>query len=250
MGTCIQKITNLSSIHIFIYMVLSLFQTFVILTPLSIFLLVYGEITIKLIFGCIDFKDNITTSYDINILEKLKQFLKTLSEISNLFSIFLFCVIVSTLFGVIFTTYRSISFILGDYSHAKEMKLISISYFSIFISYLQIFWYLCCFSQTLATKVQELKIVLLNLNVSKLGITNLNESEVNNEKMSICMQLEDFKGYNAKDFFTVNNSLISGMFSNFVTYLIILIQFKFTELSLKKDSVVDSSSNVNSTSLL
>ena len=249
MGTCIQKITNLSSIFLFIYMVLSLFQTIVILAPLSIFLLVYGEITIKLIFWCIDLKDNVT-SYDINSLEKLKQFLKTLSEISNLFSVFLFGIIVSTLFGVIFTTYRSISFILGDYSHAKEMKLISISYFSIFISYLQIFWYFCHFSQTLATKVQELKIVLLNLNVSKLGILNLNESEVNNEKMSICMQLDDFNGYNAEDFFTVNNSLISGMTSNFLTYLIILIQFKLTELSLKKDSVIDSSSNVNSTLLL
>ena len=45
----------------------------------------------------------------------------------------------------------------------------------------------------------------------------------------ICNELNDFKGFHGQDFFNVNNSLITGMVSNFVTYLIILIEFKITE---------------------
>ena len=80
----------------------------------------------------------------------------------------------------------------------------------------------------------------------------MNESEIIDEKESVYINLDEFKGYNAEDFFTVNNSLITGMTSNFVTYLIILIQFKFTELSLKEDSSNHNSlvnSSVNSTSM-
>ena len=45
------------------------------------------------------------------------------------------------------------------------------------------------------------------------------------------MQLDGFKGFNAENYFTVNNSMITGMIANFVTYLIVLIQFKITETS-------------------
>ena len=45
----------------------------------------------------------------------------------------------------------------------------------------------------------------------------------------ICSLLEDFQGYNANGFFNVNHSLISGVTANFVTYLIILVQFRLSE---------------------
>ena len=59
----------------------------------------------------------------------------------------------------------------------------------------------------------------------------MNETEFMDEKISLYLQLDGFKGFNAKNYFTVNNSLITGMIANFVTYLIVLIQFKITETS-------------------
>ena len=59
----------------------------------------------------------------------------------------------------------------------------------------------------------------------------MNETEFIDEKNSLYLQLDAFKGFNAKNYFIVNNSLITGMIANFVTYVIILVQFKITEIS-------------------
>ena len=48
--------------------------------------------------------------------------------------------------------------------------------------------------------------------------------------------LEEFKGFNAKGFFTLNHSLLTGMTANFVTYLVILVQFKQSESSGNAES--------------
>ena len=68
-------------------------------------------------------------------------------------------------------------------------------------------------------QVQELKRRILDIQFQtgqSEGVTSL---------------LEEFKGFNAKGFFTLNHSLLTGMTANFVTYLVILVQFKQTEPS-------------------
>ena len=248
----LQQTLNLSNVAFVIALINSLLQSASFITPFSIFLLVYGEITIKLIIWCDSIRKDIILGRNHQILEKSKHFAKALHNISNLFSYFLFTIILSSLIGLIFTTYRSLSFFLGTYENNLESVLFSIGFFNCFVAYVVITWYLCSFSQLLTNKVQELKFSVLNLNVTKCILPNMNESEIIDEKESVYINLDEFKGYNAEDFFTVNNSLITGMTSNFVTYLIILIQFKFTELSLKEDSSNHNSlvnSSVNSTSM-
>ena len=39
--------------------------------------------------------------------------------------------------------------------------------------------------------------------------------------------LNKFDGFNANDYFTLNKPLLIGMFANFVTYFIILVQFSY-----------------------
>ena len=43
--------------------------------------------------------------------------------------------------------------------------------------------------------------------------------------------LDEFKGFDAKGYFTLNHSLLTGMTANFMTYLVILVQFKQSESS-------------------
>ena len=82
-----------------------------------------------------------------------------------------------------------------------------------------------------------MKIALLELKISREDlICGMSEIEIMLEKESIFLQLNEFKGYNAKDFFIVNKSMITGMTSNFGTYLIILIEFKLTEMSLQDNN--------------
>ncbi len=46
--------------------------------------------------------------------------------------------------------------------------------------------------------------------------------------------LKGFEGFSALDFFYLKKSLISSIFANFVTYLIIMLQFKVTEITSSK----------------
>ena len=39
----------------------------------------------------------------------------------------------------------------------------------------------------------------------------------------ICTLLDEFKGFNANGFFTLNHSLLCGMFVNFLTFLVIVV---------------------------
>ena len=88
-------------------------------------------------------------------------------------------------------------------------------------------WYLSSYSQSLLSKIEELKIAFSNIKFCK----DMNETEFVDEKHSLYLQLDGFKGFNGENYFTVNNSMITGMIANFVTYLIVLIQFKMTETS-------------------
>ena len=113
----------------------------------------------------------------------------------------------------------------------------SMSYFIYFQAYVVMIWYLCHVSQTLVAKIQELKIVLLNLSIKKakkmVTKDDITEIDLIDQDKSIHLQLQEFRGYNAEDFFVVNHSLITGMISNYVTYIILLIKFKLIEMSMK-----------------
>ena len=66
----------------------------------------------------------------------------------------------------------------------------------------------------------------------------MNETEFIDEKNSLYLQLDGFKGFNGENYFIVNNSMITGMIANFVTYLIVLIQFKQSEIVQTETSSV------------
>ena len=52
--------------------------------------------------------------------------------------------------------------------------------------------------------------------------------------------LDEFKGFDAKGYFTLNHSLLTGMTANFVTYLVILVQFKQSESSTNDECMQNS----------
>ena len=52
--------------------------------------------------------------------------------------------------------------------------------------------------------------------------------------------LDEFKGFDAKGYFTLNHSLLTGMTACFVTYLVILVQFKQSESSTNDECMQNS----------
>ena len=214
-------------------------QSVVFLSPLALFLIVYGDVTIQFIVWCGCIKDDaiLNQKDSTSNMKNLRQFLKALRDISEIFSYFIFWILVLSLIGLLLATYRSIAFILGSYLITWESVFMSMSYFIYFQAYVVMIWYLCHVSQTLAAKIQELKIVLLNLSIKKakkmVTKEDITEIDLVDQDKSIHLQLQEFRGYNAEDFFVVNHSLITGMISNYVTYTILLIRFKLMEMSMK-----------------
>ena len=70
----------------------------------------------------------------------------------------------------------------------------------------------------MASEVQELK----KIRILDIGWKNGSDN-------SIMRQLDEFKGFSAYGYFTLNQSLLTGMTTNFATFLVILIQFKQAE---------------------
>ena len=232
------SLANLSALNMVFSISIGLFHMCIVLSPIVLFLLIYGEITAQLIVWSVSIKDDISINRTclLTHIRRTKNFIEALRNISNLFSYFLFWILVISLCGLIFATYRSISFILGNYSKDWQFLCMSITFCVLSLFFVKIIWYICSFSQLLATKIHELKYSIMDLNISMEDqlVHQIKETTIGNEKESVYVQLNDFKGFNAEDFFTVNNSLITGMTSHFVTFLIILIEFKFTEMSLNK----------------
>ena len=79
--------------------------------------------------------------------------------------------------------------------------------------------YLCTFSENVVTVVQDINTKILESQTSK---------EVG---LPVSVQLQNFHGFSANGFFTVNHSLMTGMTANFLTYMVILIQFQQSSTS-------------------
>ena len=136
------------------------------------------------------------------------------------------------LVGLIFVSYRCLSYVLGSYAVTMwEIRIMASSYFIFVLIYIMTVWYLSSFSQSLVSKIEELKNAFSNIKFRK----DMNEAQFIDEKHSLYLQLDGFKGYNGENYFTVNYSMNTGLIANFVTYLIVLVQFKITETS--SDSV-------------
>ena len=78
---------------------------------------------------------------------------------------------------------------------------------------------LCHTSEVLKVKIQSLEKFLMKL-YSK-----------SDETVMVCTLLARFQGFDANGYFNVNHSLLTAMTANFVTYLVILIQFDQSENS-------------------
>ena len=58
----------------------------------------------------------------------------------------------------------------------------------------------------------------------------MNVDSKSDETAMACNVLARFQGFNANGYFDVNHSLLTAMTANFVTYLVIMIQFDQSEM--------------------
>ena len=204
----------LTYVMIFSFLVNSLFTVM----PLFYFTLVYFDVTMKLA----DYCDQITLKSSSLLIEKAKVFIFILKEFSSMvspFVIFIFStnfVFLLVISFFVYTKSLSLSGLVGMvwYSYFPLIGMILIIAYVISLSFS-----FCTLSEDLANKVQRLKITIL--------------SKGNHQADDIIQELDEFKGFNANGYFTLNHSLLTAMTTNFATFLVILVQFKQSETSVE-----------------
>ena len=109
-----------------------------------------------------------------------------------------------------------LNFQMQDVSIATFMRiLIIIGRIFRLIPFIMILISLCCLSENVAKQVKCLKNKVME-----------EASDNTVDSNYICSLLDEFQGFDAHGFFTLNHSLLTGMAGSFLTYMVILIQFK------------------------
>ena len=81
----------------------------------------------------------------------------------------------------------------------------------------------CCLSEKVVKRAQCLKNNIIDATAEHTGSTNI--VKLQEDSNHICTLLDEFKGYDAMGFFTINHSLLPGMFMSFITFLVLMFQF-------------------------
>ena len=187
--------------------------------PLFYFMFVYGEITSLMMAWC----DELITLENIStITEEAYHLAKCIDIVGKSFSGPLFWIISNMLTALIVWVFNTINLFLNIHwstTHWDELALIFGNLVACFYVTFVLF-FLCENSEKLVCKVRHVNLKIMDFKM------------VNAEIETIYGLLDKFKGFNANGYFVVNSSLLTGMVANFVTYSVILIQFRQSESTI------------------
>ena len=192
---------------------------------------IYGELCTLL---CI-WSDTIiiTTSNnqlnEFEIIREVKCFTNILKKCRHTFAHFLFWIAFCNVVLLITIGYFTMSIVFDAQQSMGGMDLAK-TYFHIgssgcFIFESALLFMLCHFSENVAHSVQKLKEYILEIH-SKNDYYGLQKD---GGEIVLYHLLNEFYGFEAYGFFTLNHSLLTGIVSNFVTYLVVIINFRVSE---------------------
>ena len=207
---------NISELVTNAYIITYLAYNFVTLAPTLTFVIIYFNLTNFLYIWCDEIMNN---KSDDNLLQKAKHFIEELNNIAQHFAHFLFWIISINQVVVIFLGYITISVFISEELKHWETICVFVGFVLFDLALIFGTFILCHTSESLANKVQELKKVILNIEF-QTGQSN-----------AVFLKLDEFQGFIANGYFTLNHSLITSLTTNFLTFLVILVQFKQTESS-------------------
>ena len=199
------------------------FGTIFQILPLFYFILVYVEVCVVMQNWC----NTLTNQEDtLKIIEESKIFLKGLKMASKMFSPYLFWITSLLFLASIINAYMALAQVFRLSNEELElgrMILLMGQYFCCSFNTYLIF-ILGDTSERMMSCVQELKSSIQD------AFYQTNKADC------ICSMLNEFQGFDANGYFTLNHSTLTGMTANFTTFLVILVQFNQSEPS-KPDQV-------------
>ena len=155
------------------------------------------------------------------IMDECNELMSGLHLLTDAISSIIFWLITSILLLSIVEAYIMIVYILSptEFNQATTFLMVGYGFFGIFFLYF--LYSYCTFSQFIKDSSDQIKLILLN---------NPEKDENKIQKTQALLKFETWNGFHGNGYFTLGKSLLTAVVANFITYLIILIQFKVSEL--------------------
>ena len=175
-------------------------------------------------------KENMFPYHHLDECKKLQTALElVIMSISK--SIFWFFVVI--LMFSILLAYSMVSFFLSQQDFTLGIVLVMIGYgfYGIFLMFCAHAY--CAFSQLIKDHITDIKKLSLEMDIPKESTILIDGKKLNSRHAQkiIVSGFDEFEGFTGNGYFILGKPLLSSIVANLITYLIILIQFKITEVS-------------------
>ena len=209
--------------------------TMYIQSQIHAFLVIYMQVTTKII----TWANYLTTSTKIELKDYMTLFDGVLMA-KKMFSVSLFITVNGAMVNLILVFYASISYLIcNSYEKRQLISIIADCIGKIAFGVL-----LCIIlyisneaSQQLLNAMQTMKQAIIEMPTSDdddVVVLDGKEYVGNYARYVLLERINSFKGFTALDFYDLGRPMLSTITSNFITYLIILIQFKLSASSNDK----------------
>lgn len=206
------------------------------LAPLFAFHIYFLDISILLIPWTLSLREKlkIAGSHDVLLMESNK-LLVTIEMICKAISKTIFWLFTLVMVAIVFGTYITIAFFLNQDEFNLPVALNMLGLAGIVGFYLKLGHGYCNFSQDINDSIHGIKKALFDLDINPEQVLIMNDKSVRAKHLqkSIVSGLDEFRGFHGNNYFVLSKSLLTSISANFMTYLIILIQFKVSESSQK-----------------
>ena len=159
-----------------------------------------------------------------------------LAMTSKMFSAQIGSLFIISLLGLVLLFYHFVPFFIGKYLLETPDTLLIIGYGSFALFQIMFLCYCNMVSQYVMDELEKLTDILQLLPISESQITFLGQDKYQSVYLRnlIVFKFQSFKGYDAAGFFKLGKPLLVGIFANFITYLIVLVQFNSTTTTNEK----------------
>ena len=199
--------------------------------PIMVFILIFLNVSNALREYIITLRSKINDQVQID-LNEIYMVHKILEDTRSLFSSRIFIAILSWLIMDIIMIFDIIAtFIIYNFQFSEKQYFL-LSYLCLYaISITLAMFYITDSSDSLKSSVMDLRSSLFEVEVPKELKIYMNDRIMTNvhAKMIAIEKLKEFNGFDGLGFFTVNRELMTGIFSNAVVYIIVLVQFLLGE---------------------
>ena len=157
----------------------------------------------------------------IKVLREIEKFCSQWKNIQSFISFLLFQLYTLSIIQVIAIAYRSLSFFTSQETSSNS-TLQAIGYLSMGAAMTYSFVFTSFYGQKIGDQVKALKETLHDQFIIDPG----ESEEIVKMKKLVLHHLSRWENFDGYGFFTLGKSFLTGLLANFITYIIILIQFQ------------------------